>query len=65
MCVFLCFDEVRNTEAWKHNPLVPSVLYFASPNRISSHMMGDIVPGRKLPLPMYREFSWVTEQQRP
>jgi hypothetical protein len=30
VCGFVCFYEVSNTKAWSNNPLVPSVLYFAS-----------------------------------
>jgi hypothetical protein len=63
--VFACFDEVRNTEAWKHNPLVPSVLYFALHKGTSSHMMGDVVLGWKLPQSMKREFSQLMDLQRP
>jgi hypothetical protein len=59
------FHEVRNTEALKHKPLFPSVLlYFASHNGISSHMMEDAVLGGNFPHPMLREFSWLMELQR-
>jgi hypothetical protein len=52
VCVFVCFDGIRNTEAWKHNALVPSVLDIASQKGTSSDMMGDVVLGGKLPHPM-------------
>jgi hypothetical protein len=52
VCAFECFDEVRSTEAWKHNPLVPSVLYFALHKGTCFPMMGDVVLGWKLPQPM-------------
>jgi hypothetical protein len=52
VCAFACFDGVRNTEAWKHNPLAPSVLYFSSYKGITSHINGDVILGGKLPHPM-------------
>jgi hypothetical protein len=51
VCIW-CFDEIRDTEAWKQNLLVPSVLYFATHKGSSSKMMGDVVLGGKLPHPM-------------
>jgi hypothetical protein len=47
MCEFAYFDEFRNTNRWF------PVCYILHPDKvISSHMMGDVVPGGKLPHPM-------------
>jgi hypothetical protein len=41
------------------------VCYILHPHKgISSHMMGDVVLGGKLPHPMLREFSWLMALQR-
>jgi hypothetical protein len=54
-----CFDEVRNTSPWFP---VCSILH---PHKgISSHMIGDVVLGGKLPYPMFREFSWLMALKR-
>jgi hypothetical protein len=54
MCEFAYFDEFRNTNRWF------PVCYILHPDKvISSHMMGDVVPGGKLPHPMLRKLSWL------
>jgi hypothetical protein len=59
-----CFDEVLKTNAWNYNPLVFSVLYFASPQRNMPSMMGVVVLGEKFPHPMLLNFSWLIALQR-
>jgi hypothetical protein len=60
----VCFVEVRtqklgNTTAWF------PVFSILDPHKgISSHMMGDIVLGGKLPHPMLRAFSWLMALQK-
>jgi hypothetical protein len=45
----------------KITPRCP-VCYTLHPHKgISSHMMGNVVLGRKMPHPMLREFSWLMD----
>jgi hypothetical protein len=53
----VCVDEVRKTISWNYNPLVSSVLYFASTQGKMHPMMGDVVLGEKFPHPMLWDFS--------
>jgi hypothetical protein len=58
------FDEVRNTEDWKHISLF-TMCYILYPLKgIYSHKMGDVVQGGKLPHPMLRAFSSMMAPQR-
>jgi hypothetical protein len=57
------FGEVRKTKAWNYNPLVSSVLYFASSQGDMHSMKVDIILGVKFPHPMWRDFSWLIEPQ--
>jgi hypothetical protein len=45
-------NEVRRAKAWNYNPLVSSVLYFASTQGNMHPMMGDGVWGEKFPHPI-------------
>jgi hypothetical protein len=58
------FDEVRKTTAWNYNPLVSSVLYFASTQGNLNPMMGDVVMGEKFPPSMLLDFSWLIALKR-
>jgi hypothetical protein len=60
----LCFDEVRKTKTWNYNPLVSSVLYFASTQGNMHPMMEDIDLGEKFHLSMLFDFSWLIALQR-
>jgi hypothetical protein len=60
----MCFDEVRKTKAWNYNPLVSSVLYFASTQGNMHPMRGDVVLGEKFPLSMLFDFSRLIALQR-
>jgi hypothetical protein len=61
---FVCFDEVRKTNAWNYNPLVSSVLYFASTQGNIHPVMGDVILGEKFPHSMLFDFSWLIALQR-
>jgi hypothetical protein len=52
-------NEVRRAKAWNYNPLVSSVLYFASTQGNMHPMMGDVVLGEKFPHPIIWDFSWL------
>ena len=60
----MCFDEVRKTKAWNFNPLVSSVLYFASTQGNMHPINGDVVPVEKFPHSMLLDFSWLIAQRR-
>jgi hypothetical protein len=61
---FLCFDEVRKPKAWNYNPLVSSVLYFASTQGNMHPMMGDVILGEKFPRSILFDISWLIALQR-
>jgi hypothetical protein len=61
---FACFGEVRNTKPGITTPWLPVCCILHQHKWISSHMMGDVVLGGKLPHQMSREFSWLMAQQR-
>jgi hypothetical protein len=60
----VCFDEVRKTKAWNYNPMVSSVLYFASPQGNMHPMIGNVVLEEKFPLSVPFHFSWLIALQR-
>jgi hypothetical protein len=60
----VCFDEVRKRKAWNYNPLISSVLYFASTQRNMHPMMTNVVLGEIFSHSMLFDFSWLIAQQR-
>jgi hypothetical protein len=54
VCAFVCFVEVRNTEAWKTVPGSHNVTF-----GVLSHLMGDVIRRRKLSHPRCRDCSWL------
>jgi hypothetical protein len=60
----VCFYEVRKTKGWNYNPLVSSVLYFASKQVNMQPMMGHEVLEEKFPHPTFWNFSWLIALQR-
>jgi hypothetical protein len=61
---YVYFDEVRKRKAWNYNPLVSSVLYFASTQENIHQMMGNEVLGEKYSHSMLFDFSWLIALQR-
>jgi hypothetical protein len=51
------------TKSWNYNPLISSVLYFASTQGNMHPMMGDVILGKKFPHPMLWDFSWLIALQ--
>jgi hypothetical protein len=56
VCGFACFDELRTQKPGNTTPMFAMCCILHPHKGISSHMMGEVVLGEKLPYPMLGSF---------